>query len=70
MENLNRFLGKKVSVLINDRDIYGKKVWNKYTPIVGICTNIGYNTILKENQITVDRTPVFVEDWSKVSLVE
>jgi hypothetical protein len=54
-----RYLGKKVRVKINDRDINGKLIWNKFTFIEGKCTFIGNNNILNLLQITIDRTPIF-----------
>lgn len=62
MEKLKeRFLGKKVLVIADS-------VFDKNTRWVGICTFIGFNEYLKQNQVTINRTPVFVKDFSKVSL--
>lgn len=70
MDNLNYFIGKRVSVQLNDRDFKGNRVWNKYTTVIGICTHIGYNDILKENQINIDRSPFFIDSWDRIKLIE
>jgi hypothetical protein len=59
-------VGKIVTVKINDRDINGKIITDKFTTVKGKCTFIGYNDILKCNQITINRIPIFPFDMSNI----
>lgn len=56
---MEKFIGKKVSVRINDRDEKGKVLKNRFKYITGICYFTGYNSFLKVNQITIGRMPIF-----------
>lgn len=62
MEDLKeRFLGKKVLVICDS-------VFDKNKRWVGICTFIGMNTYLNKKQVTLDRNPLFIDSFDKVSL--
>lgn len=56
---MEKFIGKTVSVKINDRDNKGKIIWNKFTFVKGKCFFAGYNSVLGTNQITIGRMPIF-----------
>jgi hypothetical protein len=66
MEILNKILVIK----INDRDINGKIISDKFTTIKGKCSFIGYNNILNCNQITINRIPIFPFDESDIIKIE
>jgi hypothetical protein len=65
----DNLIGKKIRVSINDRDINGKVIPNRFTSIDGICTFAGYNTILEVWQVTIGRTPIFPIQFKNVEIL-
>lgn len=60
---------KVLTVRINDRDINGKIIWNKFVNIKGKCIFAGYNEVLGCDQVTINRTPIYpvtIDDIVKV----
>lgn len=70
MQHLESFLGKLITIKINDRDESGKIISNKFTTIRGKCEFIGYNRVLEEYQITLNRMPIFPFKESDILNVE
>jgi hypothetical protein len=56
------FLGKKVRV------INVETPFDKRATVCGVCTFIGRNILLKKDQVTVDRMPIFLKSFDQVSL--
>ena len=70
MQHLEYFLGKIITIKINDRDESGKIIPDKFTTVKGKCQFFGYNNILEHNQITIDRIPIFPFDERQIIKVE
>jgi hypothetical protein len=70
MQHLESFLGKLITIKINDRDESGKIIPDKFTIIKGKSNFVGYNNILNHNQITINRMPIFPFDESQIIKVE
>jgi hypothetical protein len=70
MFEYEKYVGKKISIKINDRDDLGKIDKMKTTKITGLCIFAGYNSSLDKNQITVNRMPIFEEDIVSVNIIE
>ena len=70
MLEYEKYLSKKISVKINDRDDLGKIDQNNYTFIIGYCTFAGYNINLNINQITINRMPLFEDEIFDVKIIE
>ena len=57
MENL---IGKRVTVTgVNTP-------FEKNVKVVGLCTFIGENKFLNKKQVTLERTPIFIENFNQV----
>jgi len=67
---MKQLIGKKIKVKINDRNLTGAVIPNQFTTIVGICTFAGYNEVLEDWQITVDRTPIFPIQFKDISIID
>ncbi len=65
----DNLIGKNIRVSINDRDINGKVIPNKFTTIEGKCRFAGFNPILEVWQVTVDRTPIFPIQFKDVQIL-
>jgi len=57
----DHFLGKRIVV-------YVETAFNKKQKFIGVCSFIGMNTLLNKTQVTIDRTPIFIDDLSTVKL--
>ncbi len=55
----DHFLEKKIIV-------YAETPFSKRQKFIGVCSFIGMNTLLNRTQVTIDRTPIFIEDLSTV----
>lgn len=56
------YLGKRVRVVKIDTP------FDKNATMTGLCTFIGRNTLLNKMQVTIDRTPIFLDSYKQVSL--
>jgi hypothetical protein len=65
-----KYIGRILSVKINDRNNLGKIDKNKFTFIIGYCTFAGYNINLNVNQITINRMPLFEDEIFDVKIIE
>lgn len=74
MSNLNiilqeQFLGKRVEILIPERDNYGKEHPTKLTSVEGIVGFIGVNPLFEPLlQVTIDRVPFRVKHINHIKL--
>lgn len=70
-QELNKiYLGKILTVKINDRDFEGNVILDKFTTVKGRCEFIGYNKILDCFQVTIDRMPITDIDLKNIINVE
>lgn len=58
--------GKKISVRIKDRDNLGKIIEGKFTTVTGICIFCGYNNIISEFAIVINRMPIFPSSFDDI----
>jgi hypothetical protein len=67
---MEQLIGKKIKVCINDRDFSGKILPTKFTFVTGVCTFAGYNDIIGEWQVTINRTPIFPIQFKDVEVLD
>lgn len=63
---MKEVIGKKISVKIKDRDDLGKTIEDKFTTVTGICIFCGYNYIISEFVIVIDRLPIFPSSFNDI----
>jgi hypothetical protein len=60
----SKFLNKKVRV------VNVQTPFDKNTFMVGTCSFIGINSFLHKKQVTVDRCPIFIDDFNQVEIFD
>jgi hypothetical protein len=67
---MESYIGKIITIKINDRDIEGNIIINKFTTVKGLCSYHGYNKIFNCYQITINRMPILPFKESDIIKIE